>query len=594
MHVVATAGHVDHGKSTLVRALTGTDPDRWAEEQRRGMTIDLGFAWTDLVTPAGTTTVAFVDVPGHERFVPNMLAGVGPVPAVLLVVAADEGWMPQTEEHVAALDALGVRHAVVAVTRSDRADPGDVARDVAERLRSTSMGAVPCVPVSAPSGAGLGELRARLIEMTAALPTPDPDAPVRLWVDRSFSIRGAGTVVTGTLTAGTLDERDEVELNGRAVSIRGLESLGAAVGSVAAVARVAINLRGIDVADVIRGDALLRPGAWRPTSTVDVRLTTTKVPAQATLHIGSAAVAVRVRVLGADSARLTLRTPLPLRAGDVGLLRDPGLHRVVSRATVLDPSPPALFGRGAGTARGRELDALDAASLLARHGILSVGDLRRLGAAPPVAPLTGEWVVHPPHAERLRRRVRATVEDHVRANPLEPGPTVESVRRDLGLPDRALVAALLTAPLELRGGRVVDTSRSTLPPVVGAAVAALEAELAGTPYVAPEAARLAALGLGVREIAAAERAGALVRISEGVVLLAGADRAAAAVLRDIRAPFTVSEARTALGTTRRVAVPLLELLDRRGLTRRGADDRRVVVADPTAPSRDTSGPGTGG
>ena len=596
MHVIATAGHVDHGKSTLVRALTGMEPDRWAEERRRGMTIDLGFAWTELVTPRGPAQVAFVDVPGHERFVTNMLAGVGPVPSVLLVVAADEGWMPQTEEHVAALDALGVRHAVVAVTRSDRADPARVINDVSARLRTTSMGDVACVPVCAPTGAGLSELRGRLTEMTAALPTPDLDDPLRLWVDRSFSIRGAGTVVTGTLAAGQLDEGDAVELNGRSVSIRGLESLGVPVTSAPAVARVAVNLRGVDVSDVRRGDALLRPGAFGATSTVDVRLatpTSNSVPSQATLHIGSAAVAVRVRVLGADSARLTLQASLPLREGDVGLLRDPGQHRVVCRATVLDARPPALSGRGAGAARGRDLAALDADALLARHGILTVEQLSRLGAAPPVPSLAGTWVVDPSYAQRLRNSVMAAVAEFAVANPLEPGPTVEAVRRDVGLPDRALVGALLTPPLELRGGRIVDTSRAVLPPAVGAAVSVLEAELARSPYAAPEASRLAELGLGVREIAAAERAGALVRIGEGVVLLAGADRAAAAVLRDIGAPFTVSEARTALRTTRRVAVPLLELLDRRGLTRRGADDRRVVVPDAVAPGAARGGTGRG-
>ena len=162
MHVVATAGHVDHGKSTLVRALTGMEPDRFEEERRRGMTIDLGFAWTEL---PGGEVVAFVDVPGHERFVPTMLAGVGPVPAVLLVVAADEGWMPQTAEHVAALDALGVRHGVVAVTRADLAEPVATADDVRARLADTSLAGLPSVAVSARTGAGLDELRAALAEL---------------------------------------------------------------------------------------------------------------------------------------------------------------------------------------------------------------------------------------------------------------------------------------------------------------------------------------------------------------------------------------------------------------------------------------------
>lgn len=581
MHVVATAGHVDHGKSTLVRALTGTDPDRLAEERRRGMTIDLGFAWARL---AGQM-IAFVDVPGHERFVATMLAGVGPVPAALLVVAADEGWMAQTEEHVAALDALGVQHCVAAITRSDLAEPAavaTVATDVASRLRATSLGEVTCVPVSAVAGAGLDALREALATMTAALPAPDLERPVRLWVDRAFSIRGAGTVVTGTLGAGTLRTDDDLELNGRPVSVRGLECLGRPVDVATAVSRVAVNLRGVETGDVRRGDALLAARVWTRTSSVDVRLAATGLPVQAMLHIGSAAVTVRVRPLGEDTARLTLRTPLPLRAGDTGLLRDPGRHRVVARATVLDPSPPELTGRGAGRARGLELGSLDAASHLARHGVLSVGELRRLGLEPPVPPLVGGWVVDAAHALDLRRRLRDAVDAHHRADPLGAGPTVEAVRRVLGLPDRTLVAALLDHPLGLRDGRVVDTTRDDLPPVVSAAVSTLVTEMAAAPYLAPEAARLAALGLGARELAAAERSGALIRLGKGVVLQAGADDAAVAALRGLGGPFTVSEARTVLRTTRRVAVPLLEHLDRRGLTRRGADDRRVVVAGHSA------------
>src|SRR5690242_80560 len=190
VHVIATAGHVDHGKSTLVRRLTGMEPDRWAEERRRGMTIDLGFAWTGL--PSGEV-VAFVDVPGHERFVPNMLAGVGPAPAALVVVAADEGWMPQSAEHLAALDALGVGYGLIAVTRSDLADPGPVLAEARARLAATSLGTVEAVAVSGATGAGLDELRAALDRLVARLPAADTTAPVRLWVDRAFTIKGSGT-----------------------------------------------------------------------------------------------------------------------------------------------------------------------------------------------------------------------------------------------------------------------------------------------------------------------------------------------------------------------------------------------------------------
>ncbi|MCE0447971.1 GTP-binding protein [Streptomyces tricolor] len=221
MRVLATAGHVDHGKSALVRALTGMEPDRYEEERRRGLTLDLGFVWTRL----GGDHLAFVDVPGHERFVPTMLAGAGPVPAVLFVVAADQGWQPQSAEHLAVLDALGVRHAVLAVTRSDLADPEPVRADAVERLAGTSLGTVPQVAVSAVTGAGLDELRAALSRLAATLPAPDPDADVRLWLDRAFTVRGHGTVVTGTLGAGTLRVGDRlVTADGSAVlRVRGLQ-----------------------------------------------------------------------------------------------------------------------------------------------------------------------------------------------------------------------------------------------------------------------------------------------------------------------------------------------------------------------------------
>jgi len=229
--------------------------------------------------PAGPT-VAFVDVPGHERFVPNMLAGIGPVPAVLFVVAADEGWMPQSAEHLDALHALGVRHGLLAVTRSDLLDP-ELARDEAlEYLAESTLGQLPAVCVSGTTGAGLDELRAALGELVAALPAPDVDADIRLWVDRAFTIRGAGTVVTGTLAAGTLHVGDELELSPgrRRVVVRGLQSLGAPAESVAAVARVAVNLRGVPRESVHRGATLLTPTAFLTTRTIDVRLSPPAAP----------------------------------------------------------------------------------------------------------------------------------------------------------------------------------------------------------------------------------------------------------------------------------------------------------------------------
>ncbi|MFI2651491.1 selenocysteine-specific translation elongation factor [Micromonospora fulviviridis] len=586
MWVVATAGHVDHGKSTLVRALTGMEPDRWAEERRRGMTIDLGFAWTTL--PSGGT-IAFVDVPGHERFVPNMLAGVGPVPAALIVVGADEGWMPQSAEHLAALDALGVSYGLLAVTRADLADPGPALARARAELAATSLDAVEAVPVSAVTGAGLPELRAALDRLVARLPDPARDAPVRLWVDRSFTIRGSGTVVTGTLGGGRLRVGDQLELaaTGDPVRVRGLHALNTAHGEVDAVARVAVNLRGVPRDRVARGDALLTPGRFRRTDLLDVRLAgdpAADLPATLTLHVGSAAVPARVRPLGPDTVRLRLARPLPLLIGDRALLRDPGRHHVAGGVTVLDVDPPPLRRRGAAAARAAVLAGLDGrpdlAGELRRRRLVRGGELTRMGVAATAAPVAGDWLADPGHWRDLGRRLAEEVARYAREHPLAAGVPVDVLRHRLDLPDRALVEALLRPPLRLRAGRVTAAPGDALPEPVARAVARVRAEYGDRPFQAPEAHRLADLGLGPREIGAAVRAGALLKLADNVVLLPGALDDAVRVLAGLPQPFTLSAARQALDTTRRVAVPLLELLDRRGATRRLPDDAREVVLPP--------------
>ncbi|AYF27547.1 selenocysteine-specific translation elongation factor [Micromonospora tulbaghiae] len=586
MWVVATAGHVDHGKSTLVRALTGMEPDRWAEERRRGMTIDLGFAWTAL--PSGGT-IAFVDVPGHERFVPNMLAGVGPVPAALIVVAADEGWMPQSAEHLAALDALGVSYGLLAVTRADLADPGPATARARAEIAATSLGEVEAVPVSAVTGAGLPELRAALDRLTARLPDPARDAPVRLWADRAFTVRGSGTVVTGTLGGGRLRVGDELELaaTGEAVRVRGLHSLGVARAEVEAVARVAVNLRGLSRDRVGRGDALLTPGRFGRTDLLDVRLAgdpAANLPATLTLHVGSAAVPARVRPLGPDTVRLRLARPLPLLIGDRALLRDPGRHHVAGGVTVLDVDPPPLRRRGAAAVRAAVLAGLDGrpdlAGELRRRRLIRAGDLTRMGVPPTAMPVAGQWLADPEHWRDLGRRLTDEVTRYAAEHPLAAGVPVDVLRHRLDLPDRALVTALLRPPLRLRDGLVTAAGQGTLPDPVARAVDRVRAEYGDRPFQAPEAHHLADLGLGPREIGAAVRAGALLKLAENVVLLPGAPDDAVRVLAGLPQPFTLSAARQALGTTRRVAVPLLELLDRRGATRRLPDDAREVVRPP--------------
>jgi selenocysteine-specific elongation factor len=584
MRVMATAGHVDHGKSALVRALTGMEPDRLEEERRRGLTLDLGFVWTR--PGADREPLAFVDVPGHERFVATMLAGVGPVPAVLFVVAADQGWQPQSEEHLAVLDALGVRHAVLAVTRSDLAGPGPVLADAAGRLAGTSLGTVPAVAVSSVTGEGLGELRAALDRVTAALPVPPADADVRLWLDRGFTVRGHGTVVTGTLGSGTVRAGDRlVTGDGTGLRVRALQSLHEDRPAVSGVARIAVNLHGPGAGELRRGHVLLTPGRWLTTRLADVRITGEPVaglPRDITLHIGTAAVPATVRPLGEDTARLTLARELPLRVGDRAVLREPGGRRPPYGVTVLDVRPPLLTRRGAARARAADLAAMtgtpDGPAELRRRGLIRRPELLAMGVPAPGAPVTGDWLADPAHWAQLRERLATGTARHAKEHPLDPGLPAEAARRLLGLPDRALIDALVrdTPGLTVHRGRLHGPSggpRPVLPPAVRAAVDAVRRDLTRAPFRAPEADRLAGLGLTHRTLAAAEAAGELVRIADGIVLLPGAEVRAAAVLAGLPQPFTLSAARRALDTTRRVAVPLLEHLDARGYTRR-VDDRR--------------------
>ncbi|GAA3803166.1 SelB C-terminal domain-containing protein [Nocardioides panacisoli] len=586
MHVVATAGHVDHGKSTLVAALTGMEPDRLAEERRRGLSIELGYVWTEL---AGAGQVAFVDVPGHERFVSTMLAGIGPVPAALLVVAADDPWMPQAAEHLAALDALGVRHGVVAVTRSDLADPAPAAARAAAEIARTTLAGSPVVAVSGRTGAGLDELRAALVTMVGGLPAADPAGDVRLWVDRTFTVRGAGTVVTGTLPAGTVRRGDLLgvlsERGAGTVRVRGVQALGAERDAVSGVARVALNLVGDGVPLLERGAALVTEHAWHATAVADVRVAggVDALPERPLLHVGAVAVAVHARPLGLEAARLTLPHALPLRVGDRALLRDPGSRRVWG-LRVLDPAPPPLRRRGASARRAERLSGLpaepDPAEEVRRRGLVQADLLRRIGVpvddVPAGAIESDGWLMSAAQCARLADEITSALAEHVRAQPLDPGIPLPALAARLGIPSPGLVAAAVRPPLRVRAGRVEAPGSQALPAGVEAAVAAVENDLADAPFAAPTADRLGELRLDDRGAAAAARAGRLLRVAPGVVLLPGADVLAARWLAELPQPFTTSAARQRLGTSRRVVLPLLAHLDRAGLTSRLPDDRREV------------------
>lgn len=567
MRVVATAGHVDHGKSTLVRVLTGVDPDRWDEEKRRGLTIDLGFAATTL--PSGAE-LAFVDVPGHVRFLRNMLAGVGSVRACLFVVAATEGWKPQSEEHLRILEVLGVRHGVVALTKVDAVDDDRrvlAGLDVADRLRGSFLEAAPVVEVGAPSGVGVDDLRAELDRLLERVGPPDDLDRPRLWVDRSFSRRGAGTVVTGTLSGGRLavDDRLAVEPGGHEVRVRTLHAFGRAVEEARPDSRTAVNLAGVDHRGVGRGDALVRPGQWHAASRVDASLTVLRsldhdVSARGAYlaYLGSGEHAVRVRLLGVRSlrpgstgaVRLHLPTALPLLPGDRYVLREAGRDETIGGGEVLDVDPvrPAAHARP-----DRSVERV-----VAERGFVAVDELERLTGVRR-EPDVGRWVAAPPALQDARQRLAAAVEG---AAPLGLDLAALDER------DRALLATL--DGVDVRDGRVVP---------VGA-----DDPLGAHPFVEQVRRSLFAPpppdGVDPAVVRALLRRGELVE-RDGVVFAAEAVPAAADVVARLLAEYpdgvTVSHARDALGITRKHALPLLGLLDAAGLTRRRGDLR---VAGP--------------
>jgi selenocysteine-specific elongation factor len=575
MYVVATAGHVDHGKSTLVRALTGQEPDRLEEERRRGLSIQLGYCWTRL---PGLGEVAFVDVPGHERFISTTLAGVGPVPAVMLVVAADDPWMPQAAEHLAALDGLGVEHALLVVTRSDLADPLPALARARAELARTSLHAARAVVVSGRTREGLDTLRTELAALLRAVPPADPEADVRLWVDRRFHVRGTGTVVTGTLPAGTIRCGDTLLSDDRRVRVRGIECLGRPVTSAVGVSRVALALAGKAPDELERGSVLVTQGAFEACAVVDVRLIgEARLPERPVLHVGAAALTVHARPLSQDFARLTLERALPLRIGDRALLRDPGSRRLWG-VQVLDPAPPRLRRRGAAASRADELERADGAlgTELERRGLVHRALLLRLGttgAVPPDAVQVGPWLVSGAHARALSAELARFVQEA--GTPQRPGVPVAQVARVLGLPDEALVAALVTPPLRVDRG-LVEPAEAGLPPHLRRALDAIRDDLLARPYAAPDADRLDELGLTRADLGALAHAGHLLRLADGILLLPHADDHAAHLLAGLPQPFTVSQARSLLGSSRRVVLPLLAHLDRTGRTVRLPDDRRRV------------------
>jgi selenocysteine-specific elongation factor len=595
MAIVATAGHVDHGKSTLIQTLTGRDPDRWDEEKERGLTIDLGFAWADI----GGHRVGFVDVPGHERFAKNMLAGVGSVDVALFVVAADEGWMPQTEEHMAILDALEIRSGVVALTRVDLVDE-DLATlatvEIEEQVKGTVLEGWPVIPVSAVTGTGLDGLRTALaVALDEAGAPPDIGRP-RLWVDRAFVVGGAGLVVTGTLVDGSLRRGDSVSLwpgetTARIRSIQSHESEHDAVGP---GTRVALNLAGTDREEVPRGTMLGAEGAFATTRRMMVHLSPVRTwPGAVTdrgahhLHAGTGHWPARIRLLGArrldepGPAIITVETPVPLRMADRFVVREVGRRIVVAGGVVLDPRPRR--GTPDPAAAKRLVNVLKddrnawATALLEVRGSTTVAalDMDTGGGGTSAGVVSGDAVMTPGHLSRLTRRAVELVADFHDANPMRPGMPAATAASALGV-EQALLEQIIASP---ESGLVDEGATIRLASFDVSwtddheeAWAAARSALLADGLAVP---RLSSLGLDQEHLHAIVRDGGLIVVGQDVAYLPEQIDVVTSRLTSFDGGFTVSEFRDAMGVSRRQAVPLLEWLDKEGWTSRRGDVRTL-------------------
>ncbi len=619
MHVIGTAGHVDHGKSTLVQALTGIDPDRLQEEKARGMTIDLGFAWLKL---PGGEEVSIIDVPGHERFIKNMLAGVGGIDLALLVIAADEGVMPQTREHLAIIDLLQIRAGVVAITKTDLVEQDWlelVIADVEETLAGTTLAGSPIVPCSAYTGAGLDQL-VRTIEARLAETPPKRDiGRPRLAIDRAFTVAGFGTVVTGTLVDGPLRLGQEVEIvpGGLRSRVRGLQTHRQKVEVARPGSRTAVNLAGLSVDELRRGQVLTVPGWLRPTAAVDVSLKAVaglahpiKHNMTVTFHSGAAEVEARLRLLDREElragetgwAQMRFAAPLAVVRGDGFVIRSP--NETLGGGTVVDTRARRHRRFDAQTiavlhtlAEGSPEEALhtliarlepvELATLL-KHTELGEAETRTALAAlvgagrvvalgEPTAGLQPTTVLFTAGGlERVWTRARQALDAFFREHPLRTGMPKEELRSRTGLPPRAFAEALAHW---LRQGALVENGALVAPP--GRTVTLSPAE------EAEAAAFLQALRTG-RYAPAPERLpspellaylvdqGKAVAVGEGVVFAAEVYQEMVehivAHLREHRT-ITLAQVRDLFGTSRKYAQALLEYMDQRGITRRVGDER---------------------
>lgn len=613
MHVIGTAGHVDHGKSTLTQALTGINPDRLAEEQRREMTIDIGFAWLDL---PGGERVGIVDVPGHRDFIENMLAGVGGIDAALLVIAADEGVMPQTREHLAILDLLAVPAGLVALTKIDLISDPDwlelVQLDIMELVHGTVLDGQPIIPVSARTGEGLGDLMAALTDLLAHQPLrPDLGNP-RLPIDRVFTISGFGVVVTGTLLDGTLAAGQEVEIQPANVRarVRGMQSHGQSIERATPGRRLAVNLRGVDRDALKRGDVLGLPGAWQPTTLLDARLRylpdahlplehddPVKFFTGAAEVMGRARLLDKERVLPGEEAWIQLRLDAPVVAarGDRFILRRASPAETVGGGVVLDAAPgrrwkrfrPEVIAR-LEALRGGDPSQIALVALAGQPGpvplseaALTPAQLEVARAAGSVRVLGGQWVIHAASWDRLAERARRALERLHSAEPLRAGLPRDALRGQmrLGLDVFESVLAEMIAEgvvrLAVNGTVCLPDHEVRYTGAQQEGIARLRREFARAPYLPPTVGQALEIVTG-DVLNSLIEGGDLVRISDDVLLAPDVLREWIAFARETLergGTLTVAVLRDRFQTTRRYALDFLERLDALGITRRKGDER---------------------
>ena len=570
MRIIATAGHVDHGKSSLVQALTGTDPDRWEEEKRRGLTIDLGFAFTQIAEQQ----IGFIDVPGHVRFLRNMLAGIGGIDACMFVVAANEGWKPQTEEHLRILDALGITRGVVVLTKIDLVDADALAQtldSVRHHVRSTFLESAPIAQVSVHNSATLDTLRSTLGDLIASLPPVVNTHRPRIWVDRSFAAKGSGTVITGTLTGSSLSVGDELmqQPSNSAVKVRGIQSNGISLDKLEAGNRCALNITGVDHQSINRGDVLVVDGQWLGTNKFDASLKVLESIEHAVskrgsymMYVGSREIKVVLHTIGSTSIqsgetgfiRVALPDMIPLAPGDRFILRESGRDETIGGGEVLDIQP---ILRSSKAKPNKEI-----LRLVAERGWVQLQQLHLLAGRnvdiSEVEQALNGWVTTTTNLTEVSNEVMALI----------------TAAKDLGVD----VATLKTR------------QRLVLPTLTNVTVRDGRARSADANDVAshPMVKQFADAGCMPPDVASLDKSivrqlvqrGVLVHCDELYFHSSALEKAIASV-RELLITnpqgFTVAQFREHLGVSRKYALPLINHLDTTGFTRR-RDDVRIAGA----------------